>query len=1545
MSLLLSNILFYPIWLLGYWFYSIFSAPQISYSRQDRFYRDNPSSNFRILPRNCAVLSHFQLSMWFAHLLGFTNLFGILFLSWKGFRNEFLLVMIPPYSYLFEKIKEPPKGLLHSIFDIIFISGHFLYLFLRYIIIIIWHYSSMATVKKGFVYILQLLQLFGHHLLRLPIYILSAQLHLIISIYKLVLPLYYGSYIPSSSRSTNSIFLPDGITLNPHSNGFDSLMSCAFAARAAATDGIPFDVDSFDIGMDNCASRTMTFCKTDFITPLKSSDISHITGTGGSVKVEGMGDVEYFVTDDDGVNHSLVIKDALYVPAMPFRLMAVNQYAKQIEGKPGSEGTGIFSFGWHSKFKWKKQQFCKTIPHRENIDIPVMIVNNGNKTYSHFHKSFMSLYDCEPNFAASFHSVTSSDPLVPILPDSDRQDYETEPEYTKFVFDLSDNKEIPIILSSPPTQEDTTLFSDTDHLSSSLTCAPAANVPIHKQAKTYENLQSITATFSLQDFANATFSTLTSDQKELLSWHNRLGHLPFSDLQHLASTGAIPKRLQHVDHPKCVSCIFGKSHRRPWRSKGKAKHHIRSEEDIHPGDNTSIDALTSKSPGLIPQMSGFLTSKRYWASTVFVDHATNYGYVYLQEDQTLESTLAAKAAYERHAQTFGVNVRKYHADNGRFADQSFQEEINKHNQSIQFCGVGTHHQNGIAERRIRTLTELSRTYLAHSMHRWPPSITSKCISPILWPFAVKYANEILNNFRFDDQGLSPLMKFAQVKVSKPYLHDLHTFGCPAFVLDGPLQAGQKTPKWKDRAITGIYLGRSPQHAGNVSLILNLRTGHVSPQYHVVFDDDFTTVEAIAQDSEPNNWQFLCKAQLEFNDAHEVENCDLWHFDANDSVDVDIDINEMASPIPLPSDSSSSTPTEASEGDSSAPPSQSSSTSEGVHSNDSSAEHVVNLHEAGHRRSSRLKSNRSKIAAALICILFLPAALAYFATSTPVSFLARHFSHEEYVHMNADNTCNSVNPMAFMAASADNEVYHFGEVLKQPDLPDFLQAMLVEVADHTQRGHWILRRRDSIGDAKPIRTVWSFKRKRAPDGTLLKHKARLCVNGATQVYGVNYWNTYAPVVSWLAVRLMFILCVIEGWYSESIDFTLAFPQADVECEMFVEFPVGVDILGYDRNTYVLELRKNLYGMRQASFQWVKFLTQGMNARGFKSSAIDQCVFLKKDCVVLVYVDDCLIFHKTKEGVSACIDSLAQDFDITREGSIEKYLGVNIHWHSDGTIEMTQPFLIERILSLLGLSDSNSVVTPVVKPLLHRDTSGPLRKHSWSYRTAIGMLGYLAGNTRPDLLMAVHQCARFNNDPRLSHEVAVKRIGRYLQGTSTKGVLFKPDKTKGIECFVDADFAGSWQIEDSQDPISAMSRTGYVICFAGCPVLWVSKLQSVCSLSTTESEYIALSQSLRDVIPMMELLKELTSHMSIQDISPVINCSVFEDNNGALELAQLPRMRPRTRHIVTKYHFFRSYVQSGEVRVRSIHTKEQIADIFTKPLPQPAFEYLRKKLLGW
>ena len=147
-------------------------------------------------------------------------------------------------------------------------------------------------------------------------------------------------------------------------------------------------------------------------------------------------------------------------------------------------------------------------------------------------------------------------------------------------------------------------------------------------------------------------------------------------------------------------------------------------------------------------------------------------------------------------------------------------------------------------------------------------------------------------------------------------------------------------------------------------------------------------------------------------------------------------------------------------------------------------------------------------------------------------------------------------------------------------------------------------------------------------------------------------------------------------------------------------------------------------------------------------------------------------------------------------------------------MTQPFLIQRITDLLGsaITDANTKVTPALyKEILHKDEFGPERKQSWNYRSAIGMLNYLAALTRPDIAFAVHQCARFSASPKLSHERATKRIVRYLKGTSDKGITLKPNKEAGIQCYVDADFAGNYCNDTKDDPISVYSRTGYVIMY--------------------------------------------------------------------------------------------------------------------------------------
>ena len=169
-------------------------------------------------------------------------------------------------------------------------------------------------------------------------------------------------------------------------------------------------------------------------------------------------------------------------------------------------------------------------------------------------------------------------------------------------------------------------------------------------------------------------------------------------------------------------------------------------------------------------------------------------------------------------------------------------------------------------------------------------------------------------------------------------------------------------------------------------------------------------------------------------------------------------------------------------------------------------------------------------------------------------------------------------------------------------------------------------------------------------------------------------------------------------------------------------------------------------------------------------------------------------------------------------------------------LRQLFFIRRILAALNVKtgDYNKRDVPVIGPLLRRDELGAKQKHDWSYRSAIGMLGYLQNSTRPDISMAFHQCACFNANPMLCHEKAVKYIVRYLLSSQGKGIHYKPDMTRGLEYYVNEDFAGGWSSGDYTNPECVLSRTGFVIMYAGFPLTWFSKLQMGIALSTTESE---------------------------------------------------------------------------------------------------------------
>ena len=459
------------------------------------------------------------------------------------------------------------------------------------------------------------------------------------------------------------------------------------------------------------------------------------------------------------------------------------------------------------------------------------------------------------------------------------------------------------------------------------------------------------------------------------------------------------------------------------------------------------------------------------------------------------------------------------------------------------------------------------------------------------------------------------------------------------------------------------------------------------------------------------------------------------------------------------------------------------------------------------------------------------------------------------------------------------------------------------------------------------------------------------SGGQQQWGVNYWETYAPVVNWISVRFLLIISELAGLETQALDFVLAFPQAKLDVPVFMEIPPGVDV-GNDTNkrAYVIELKSSLYGLKQSSANWYDCLKKGLERRGFSESKADPCVFLKKGMIILTYVDDCILISDKKETLQQFIHSLAngiEKFEFTDEGPMDKYLGVEIEKLKGNEFILRQPFLIQRILKALNVDEGsyNKRDVPVIGPLLSRDEKGAQRKHDWSYRSAIGMLGYLQNSTRPDISMAVHQCARFNANPMLCHEKAVKYIARYLLSTQDKGIHYKPDPTKGLECYVDADFAGGWSSGDHTNPECVLSRTGFVIMYAGCPITWCSKLQTEIALSTTESEYIALSQAMREVIPFMNLMMEVGDIFKLHNPKPKLHCKVFEDNRSCIRVAESPKFTPRTKHIAIKYHHFRSHVANKTIEILPISTHDQLADIFTKPLDRVIFVKLRRSLMGW
>jgi hypothetical protein len=388
---------------------------------------------------------------------------------------------------------------------------------------------------------------------------------------------------------------------------------------------------------------------------------------------------------------------------------------------------------------------------------------------------------------------------------------------------------------------------------------------------------------------------------------------------------------------------------------------------------------------------------------------------------------------------------------------------------------------------------------------------------------------------------------------------------------------------------------------------------------------------------------------------------------------------------------------------------------------------------------------------------------------------------------------------------------------------------------------------------------------------------------------------------------------------------------------------------------LELKKNLYGQKQAGRVWNEYLHAGLIARGFKQSAVDMCLYYRGNVALMLYVDDGIFCAPKQSDIDEAYNLLSEPFEehpafkMTDEGALSDYLGVKIEQLPNGLIKLSQPLLIQQILDDLGFNErtgtKNTPASSSVK--LNRDVHGKPYDEHWHYRSVIGKLNFVEKSTRLDLAYSVHQCARFSADPKESHATAVKRIGKYLLATKDKGLILNP-REHSFDCWVDADFVGNWdRVHADVDPSTAKSRTGYIISYASCPIIWASKLQTEVALSTTEAEYNAISTSLREVIYLMQIVAEIKPSIGLKTFekAPTLHCKLFEDNSGALEMARLPKMRPRTKHICVRFHHFREHVRKGLISVHKVPTEFQLGDITTKPQPEALYVSQRESLMQW
>jgi hypothetical protein len=362
--------------------------------------------------------------------------------------------------------------------------------------------------------------------------------------------------------------------------------------------------------------------------------------------------------------------------------------------------------------------------------------------------------------------------------------------------------------------------------------------------------------------------------------------------------------------------------------------------------------------------------------------------------------------------------------------------------------------------------------------------------------------------------------------------------------------------------------------------------------------------------------------------------------------------------------------------------------------------------------------------------------------------------------------------------------------------------------------------------------------------------------------------------------------------------------------------------------ILRLRRSLYGLKQSPRAWFDRFRQVMLQMGYNQSNADHTLFYKRNirniAILIVYVDDIVITgDDTKEIVQLKME-LAREFKVKDLGQLRYFLGIEVSRSPKG-IYLSQRKYILDLLSETGLTGCRPASTPIEQNhRLHEGAGEPIDRER--YQRLVGRLIYLS-HTRPDITFAVSVVSQFMHDPRTSHMDAVNRIMRYLKGCPGQGLLYTSHGNLQVEFYTDADWAGS--LEDRR------STSGYCTFVGGNLVTWRSKKQSVVARSTAEAEFRSMAHGVCEVLWLRILLIELGLFQS----KPLM---LYCDNKAALDIANNPVQHDRTKHIEIDRHFIKEKLDRGILCMPYVSSSNQLADIFTKGLPEKLFSVFCSKM---